>query len=1101
MKKIANGIVRGKYVVFALWTVLLVGAILLLPHVGVNYSLTDYLPSDTPTKLGLDIMEKEFGLTGNLRVTLTGVDKEAAETMKTHLSALEHVAVVQFDTEDENYFKDNKATYLLLIEGDDRSEEAVSVIEAVREEVREFEVTLGGTAVSAQKQKEALSEQMVFLLIVCVLMAYLILIFTTRSFLEPLLFLVTAGVAVVINLGTNAIFGEISYITNSVAAILQLALSMDYSIMLLHAFHKARREEPDRKKAMAAAIADCIKPVSASALTTMAGLLALLFMSFTIGFDIGMVLMKGILISGLVANTLFPCVVLLFGPVLDKAKIRWGRKKDEDGAADKGLHPLAAFAKKTHLVLVPLALILVIAAAFLQNGRYTFSDSSAVDTKDNSSTLILLYKNDPTTPAKQAALREKLEVYRLKNGSPVLVDYSSYETTVLEEYDADKLAGKTGLSEAAARELLAFYHLTTTPEALSLTPAEFLSFVNTLAEEDGRVSAILGEETVASLAQVEEHLTLLEKEYTEEELYTLLAGMIPEDSLPEGLTFEPLYVEQLFGMYHYGLLEKDEVDFRVMLAFLLAESEENPLLQAILPADQLTMLKLFNLLLNSFMSRAEKTYDAAGFLAAVNKAGAALTLEQAEALYRELGGEGGELPYLTTAYRAVEKGLVDGEAAASIEKDYGIYEKAAAEYGYELFLPAALDIVYRMLGSEVEVDLPAEAVWQLYILYFNKQGLLSKEPVKGGELLTFADALISSNPGLGELLPVGLGDTLSRLTAFYVVFSGEETYPYPVMAEKLEELTAGFSGELALPELDEELVAAVYAMKFAGGEKAEVPPAAARELLTFVNDRLEGEGPIASLVDGGMRETLDGLLAQMVDAEELFVGNNYSRALLNVSLAADEEGSYEFVTDLNAYVAEIFGEEAVVTGVLSSAYDLKESFSSDKVLINLFTVISIFLIVLLIFRSLSVPMLLVLIIQGAIWIFLSVFALADIPIFFMSYIVASCILMGATIDYGILISSHYVALRREADRLSALSGALRAALPTVVSSGSVLMCCGFAVMLISDQVSISTVGLLLGIGTFTAVLMVLFVLPALLYFLDRFVMKTTWRPKKKEKHQ
>lgn len=95
-----------------------------------------------------------------------------------------------------------------------------------------------------------------------------------------------------------------------------------------------------------------------------------------------MVLMKGILISGLVANTLFPCVVLLFGPVLDKAKIRWERKKDEEGAADKGLHPLATLAKKTHLVLVPLALILVIAAAFLQNGRYTFSDSSAVDTKD-----------------------------------------------------------------------------------------------------------------------------------------------------------------------------------------------------------------------------------------------------------------------------------------------------------------------------------------------------------------------------------------------------------------------------------------------------------------------------------------------------------------------------------------------------------------------------------------------------------------------------------------------------------------------------------------------------------------------------------------------
>ncbi len=1087
MKKIAGWIIKGRGFVFAFWAVFLAVGILFLPKVGINYNLSDYLPSDTGTKHGLTIMEDEFGLTGNLQVTLSGLDAAEAKGVSKRLSEIENVSAVLFDAENESYFQNGTARYQILIAGDDYSDAAAGVIADIRAALSEEDPSLSGAAVGVQTQKEALTEQMVYLLVVCVVMAYLILIFTTRSFLEPLLFLFTAGIAVVINLGTNAHFGEISYITNSVAAILQLALAMDYSIMLLHSFHRIRREEPDDKKAMAAAIADCIKPVSASALTTLAGLLALLFMSFTIGFDIGMVLMKGIVISALVSVTLFPAVVLLFGSVLDKAKFRSGKKSV---ASSGKIHPLARFGKKGRFIVTPVALLLVIAAGFVQAGNlYTFSDNSGDADKSDSSTLVLLYPKSGDAAAKQAAFYERLSGFS-QDGRPILFDYSDYHNTVLEAYDAERLAEKTGLTSERAEELLILCHLYGSPALYSMTPEAFLAEADALVREDETVGALLGEEERDAVAQLFSLYTLLQKEYTAEALGTLLNTYLPADS-----ALDPFYLEQVYGMYHYDRVENPKVDFRTMLAFLLTEAEENPLIGELVPSDQLTLLRLFSLMLNSFMTQAETPCDAAAFVQALNLAGASLTEEEAEALFGEIGAEGGELPYLPTAHRAAEAGLVRGEAAEAIEKDYAVYQEAAAAYGYREFLPAALSIVNGLLGAEIEADIPEEAVWQLYILYFYDSGALTKTmTAKGGAILAFVLDFADS-----ELLPEGLLTdellgAMNDLTALYAFFSDETALTYPQMAEGLSRLFAGLV-TVSFPSLAEDLLAGVY-VRAAAAEKIGSEPVPARDLLAFVKENQETNALLAAFLDDGTREMLSEASAELENAETLFVGENYYRALLHVSLTAESEGVYDFIADLNVLTEETFGQESGVTGTLTSAYDLKQAFGRDQILISVFTVLSIFLIVLLVFRSLSIPLLLVVIIQGAIWIFLSVFALAKVPIFFMSYIVASCILMGATIDYGILLSSHYVALRASSDRLTALSEAIRTALPTVISSGSVLMCCGFAVYIISDQLSVSTVGLLLGIGTLTSVVMVLFVLPSLLYLLDRFVMKTTWSGRK-----
>ena len=228
----------------------------------------------------------------------------------------------------------------------------------------------------------------------------------------------------------------------------------------------------------------------------------------------------------------------------------------------------------------------------------------------------------------------------------------------------------------------------------------------------------------------------------------------------------------------------------------------------------------------------------------------------------------------------------------------------------------------------------------------------------------------------------------------------------------------------------------------------------------------------------------------IINAEGLFKGDEYDRMLISVYLPIESEESYKFVEDAKRY-ASIFFDESYVAGEIPSTYDLKASFDKDNSFITIFTIITLLIIILFTFKSLSLPVILVVIIQGSIWICMTLFIVFNSPLFFMSYIVSSCILMGATIDYGILLSNEFIAKRSIMSKEESLKEAIITAIPTILSSGTVLISCGFVISLISSQNSISNVGLLLGVGTIASVLMILFVLPAFLYFFDNLILKTT----------
>ena len=269
----------------------------------------------------------------------------------------------------------------------------------------------------------------------------------------------------------------------------------------------------------------------------------------------------------------------------------------------------------------------------------------------------------------------------------------------------------------------------------------------------------------------------------------------------------------------------------------------------------------------------------------------------------------------------------------------------------------------------------------------------------------------------------------------------------------------------------------------------------AKELLAFVTEKMDSHALLKSKMTAAHREKVTAAQESIESGTDLFVSENYSRMLLSVDLPNESEESSKFVEYLISNVKDVFGDGAHVAGEMVSTYEQQVVFDKDNTFISIFTIVSIFLIVMIVFRSVSLPVVLVTVIQGAIWICMSM-SLISGPMFFMSYIVAICILMGATIDYGILMSTNYIGFRVTLDKKEALYKSVAAAMPTVFTSGLILTICGFVVGFVASQTSISSVGILLGKGTLVSIVMITLVLPSVLYLLDGFILKLSMKSKK-----
>ena len=290
MRKVTDFIVKARYVFLTLFVILAIFGLYLETKVNINEDIMKYLPETSEIKIGKDIMDEEFIEQDSsvLNVMFKGLsDTEKEDTLK-KLESINGVSSVLYENTDE-YNRDKYTLYVLNVDDYDHSKTAENVYNEVNEMKPE--------AMSGSIYSEWKPVLQIWIVVVAIAMAMIILTILSESYIEPWLYLISIGVAVFINKGTNIIFPSVSNITDSIVAILQLALSMDYSIMLSNRYRQEREKEKDKTKAMKNALYNSFKAISSSSITTVVGLLALVFMSFTIGRDLGLVLAKGVLLS------------------------------------------------------------------------------------------------------------------------------------------------------------------------------------------------------------------------------------------------------------------------------------------------------------------------------------------------------------------------------------------------------------------------------------------------------------------------------------------------------------------------------------------------------------------------------------------------------------------------------------------------------------------------------------------------------------------------------------------------------------------------------------------------------------------------------------
>ncbi len=329
MEKLTNLIVGQKKRIVFVFLMLAVICIVLQLFVHVNYNMVDYLPSDAQSTTGLAIMGEEFDTAiPNANVMIRDVSLMEAVSWKKQLMEVEGVTQVMWlddminlqkplETSDpgtvETFYKDSTALYQITIEEGMEQE----VTAAIQEKIGEKGAIAGEAPTLAAMQSATVTEVLKAMAILLPIILCILLLSTT-SFLEPLLFLLTIGVSILINMGTNVFLGSISFMTSSISPILQLACSLDYSIFLLHSFGKNRKKFADVNIAMKESVKESMSTVAASAMTTLFGFLALVFMDFQIGADLGINLAKGIVLSFAASMLFLPAITLCLYKWIDK---------------------------------------------------------------------------------------------------------------------------------------------------------------------------------------------------------------------------------------------------------------------------------------------------------------------------------------------------------------------------------------------------------------------------------------------------------------------------------------------------------------------------------------------------------------------------------------------------------------------------------------------------------------------------------------------------------------------------------------------------------------------------------------------------------------
>ena len=698
MKRLAGFIVDRRYFVTTVMLALAIVCAFLIPRVAVNTDMTKYLPDDSSMKIGLDKMEEDFPDTEmmkNIRIMFRDLAEPQKEEIRAQLEQIPYVESVDYVSASEDYNKDNQTLYVINTAYDYGSPEERSIETALDQSFSQYQMVYKNGNTST-------TDIPLWILALAVGLLMVILFIMCGSWTEPFLFLIAIGIAVILNLGTNIFLGSVSNITFSIAAILQLALSMDYSIILINRYRQELKQNTDHQEAMKSAWVNAFSSIASSSLTTVVGLLALVFMSFKIGFDLGVVLAKGVFISMITILTILPGMILLFDKLIQKTA-----KKEPKIPMSR----VAGFSFRFHRVIAAVFVLLFAGAYFLQTNTktaYTLATNDPIaDVFPTTNTIVMLYGNEDDAAATKIA--EQLE----KN--PSVKSALSYAATIGKPYTAQELADViaemgSGMNLEPSLLNILYYDYFAEGEPDPITVQEFIRFLSEDVLENEMFAGYLDQD-------ITENMETLQK-FSDAQSLTA-----PRDiqSLASFFGMDAEQVKQLF-LYYYsqnGGVETGTMTLPAFVNFVLNEAASNELYVSQFDAAALAQLKALSSFTNVKTMTTGASYQTIASLFGLDQETAKLLFVYYYALSDEFRPENMTLPAFVQLVRDLSKNpafssYFDPDAFSKLDQ--------LAQYTDEQTIQA------QMTSSQIAaaLGLDSSLVEQLFRLHFGESAAEGK---------------------------------------------------------------------------------------------------------------------------------------------------------------------------------------------------------------------------------------------------------------------------------------------------------------------------------------------------------------------------------------
>lgn len=1006
MRKILDFLIKRRYWIIGLFVILVIVNVFCLKYININYDISTYLAKGSNTRVSLEIMNDEFESNGNFQLMVSDVTKEHAQEIKTIVENEEGVKIVLFEADSETNYHDGYALYNIFLKNTNFDKSTRDTVNNIKDKLSSENIYLSGGAIDSLYLSDAVNEDMYMILLMALIVVFIILVINSVSWIEPVIFMIVIGVAIAINLGSNALLPSISFVTGSICAVMQLALAMDYSIMLLHRYISEKEANPNlsNEEVVKVAVQKSIMPILSSGLTTIGGLLALVFMNFKIGFDIGIVLSKGIVVSLIVVLVFMPGLLVVFSNLINKTRHRNLYQVIREKFPRFEKRTAHYQYKSRYVAFAALVVLIIVGFVFYLKTNYIYTLESSTDPnatinldknkieeefgKQNS--VVILFPNSEGD--KQKEVCDYLANYSF-NGSNPFNSIQSIETYGLKEkYTAEDLANNYGLPLSILQEVYAKIDKTKDEYSIQevlkyLHDNEYiLNYTNDLQKTFNNlydVSMILNDEVSSS------ELAKILSDYTGFEFSEDNANAIIE-KIGSNLTYKEFILkvnqDRLFDDIYNGYLEY--VDASEVLEKELTKEESLTLINSedIDSIYQTSEKILFKEVLNNIDSTKLDTtekekYDY--YLMVLNTKDVKITLD---------------------------------EAKSSTNFNYNIMPSVA-------FLPS---FMFNDTASNLTIQ------------------------------RSFCNLLEQQLEGIDEKLEVACG-MLDLVNAEMDINQVSDSFGLPVT-----------------------FISPIY-------EVLNKDKLTGVELLGYVKDN-----NYIKNIGQELNVQLEDAYGTVDYAYKMFEGENYSRIILNLTYSRSSREAIDITRNLQKDLKNYYNEVYIASECGAFA-DFEDTFDKDSIKISVASLCFILVIIAISFNSISVPIILTMTIQGAIWLTMAISVWAKSDVYFICYLMIVCIQMGTTIDYGILYTSKYIEERKKNDKETSLTNAFQASITTILTSGTILVVASFIVGIISQVSIISSIGFLLSMGTLVSLSFILLALPQVLVVSEKFVEVTTYK--------